>query len=399
MALSTTLQLGLGIRPAPLPQMRATRHATVARQAVTAHAASSTQLPGGILPLAHTPRVCGRSSKAGRSLRLVRRLSGQKLSEEIIEYHGEPEEPTYNLKYLYDGGCTVCMSLVAMLKSRRGHEGIYFEDIADPNYSPRRNQGISYADAMDTIHVIKRDGEIIKGMDALTALYQQVGLGWVFVLARLPILNKIAEFIYRLISKNRLAMGNSMDAIMAVGRINMEKEGTGTCEEGGECRAKEEPEPDPETPSEEGKEDDTPPPIYGSWNDKLNVLGIYTYGRGAGLRAAPIDTTTGNFLVPGRSVRLESHDFDTLITAIDSLINQFQWKGVIGLGLPQLLSDREPNEWMSVDLQTRTMEMNMWRSKLEFQEELKVGQQSIQGGEEKGGSQAQECQVLGFWQW
>lgn len=48
-----------------------------------------------------------------------------------------------------------------MLKSRRGHEAIYFEDISSPDYSPRRNSGISYADAMDTIHVIKKDGSVV----------------------------------------------------------------------------------------------------------------------------------------------------------------------------------------------------------------------------------------------
>ena len=50
---------------------------------------------------------------------------------------------------------------VKMLKSRRGHEAIYFEDISSPDYSPRRNSGISYADAMDTIHVIKKDGSVV----------------------------------------------------------------------------------------------------------------------------------------------------------------------------------------------------------------------------------------------
>ncbi len=29
----------------------------------------------------------------------------------------EPEEPDYNLKYLYDGGCSVCMSLVSSSSS------------------------------------------------------------------------------------------------------------------------------------------------------------------------------------------------------------------------------------------------------------------------------------------
>jgi hypothetical protein len=31
----------------------------------------------------------------------------------------------YKLKYLYDGGCTVCNALVKLLKSKRGHEKIW----------------------------------------------------------------------------------------------------------------------------------------------------------------------------------------------------------------------------------------------------------------------------------
>jgi len=35
----------------------------------------------------------------------------------------QPEN--WELKYLYDGGCTVCNSLVKLLKSKKGHEKIW----------------------------------------------------------------------------------------------------------------------------------------------------------------------------------------------------------------------------------------------------------------------------------
>lgn len=35
----------------------------------------------------------------------------------------QPED--WQLKYLYDGGCTVCNSLVKLLKSKKGHEKIW----------------------------------------------------------------------------------------------------------------------------------------------------------------------------------------------------------------------------------------------------------------------------------
>jgi len=317
--------------------------------------------------------------------------------ENFIE-DDEPVEPRWKLKYLYDGGCTVCLSLVKMLQSRRGASEIFFEDIASPEYSAVRNKGITYEDAMATIHVLKPDGQVLLGMEALRALYSQVGLGWVFRLAQLPLLNKAAEIIYSLISKNRMALGSGMDAVMAVGRISMERSGTGTCEADGECRAKDE-EPKPQAEGEkkdergDGDEEDGSrkpvEPILGSWIDHEHVLGIYTYGKGEGLRAAPIDVESGKFLVPGHSIRLKSHDFETLITAIDELISKFQWKGAIGLGLPGLLSrrDKVANEWLPESLRG-SINMSTRRSKWEFEHELKTACNHdvvVMGGSEANG--------------
>lgn len=66
--------------------------------------------------------------------------------------------------------------------------------------------------AQATIHVIKRDGTIVKGLDGVRVLYDAVGLGWVMQLAKLPVLGEFAEMIYKIISKNRMAIGGGMDA-------------------------------------------------------------------------------------------------------------------------------------------------------------------------------------------
>lgn len=55
----------------------------------------------------------------------------------------KPEGPSYSYKYLFDGGCSVCTSVVAMLKSRKGHENIYFEDISLPSFKPAKVQGLT----------------------------------------------------------------------------------------------------------------------------------------------------------------------------------------------------------------------------------------------------------------
>ena len=58
-----------------------------------------------------------------------------------------------------------------MLRGRRGHEQIYFENIVAPTFSSEVNAGISKEEAMATIHVIKRDGTVERGMQALETLY------------------------------------------------------------------------------------------------------------------------------------------------------------------------------------------------------------------------------------
>ena len=65
------------------------------------------------------------------------------------------------LKYLYDGDCALCRSLKAMLERQdKGRGIINFIDIADLDYDPEQNEDIEYEMAMDTIHAIKRDGEV-----------------------------------------------------------------------------------------------------------------------------------------------------------------------------------------------------------------------------------------------
>ena len=91
---------------------------------------------------------------------------------------------------------------------------------------------------MATIHVIKsKDATTMTGMEALTALYDITGMGWLFKLAKLPVLSRAAEIAYKVVSKNRQSMGGAADGLLALGRINMEEKGEGSCTDlEGECR-------------------------------------------------------------------------------------------------------------------------------------------------------------------
>lgn len=239
-----------------------------------------------------------------------------------------------------------------MLKSRPGNERIYFENIVDPAFSPQQNEGITKTVAMATIHVIKAsDGSIVRGLDALELMYGVVGLGWVLQLAKLPLIKEIAELIYKFLSKNRLVIGGGMDAVMALGKINMEQKGEGSCAEDGECRdgyskpAEDADQPAPPASATGGAaavEAAAAPAavIRGSALDRLHIFGIYLAqgGGGAGrLMAAPVDVESGKLLGEQQTLQLEDTSIETVAEGVKQMLGAADWRGVVGVSMPGLL--------------------------------------------------------------
>ena len=254
-----------------------------------------------------------------------------------------------------------------MLRSRRGGNRIYYENIVADGFSSEANSGISKADALATIHAIRsKDGTILRGLEALTAMYDLVGLGWVFQLARLPGLSQAAEILYKLVSKNRTALGTGMDSVsgglLSLSRIAMEQRGEGSCAEDGECRegysktpaaagptsaAAGSAAPKHSGPAGSSQAADSgaaaapgePVRVRGSALDRQHILGVYYTSRDGSsyLRAAPVDVVSGTLLAPEEKLQLSTYDVESLIDGVKTLIGKLQWDGVIGVGLPGLL--------------------------------------------------------------
>lgn len=94
---------------------------------------------------------------------------------------------------------------------------------------PLNAQGISYDEAMETIHAIRPDGTVAQGTNAIKEMYAAVGLGWLIWLMELPIATKLVDLIYEYLSKNRISLGNSMDMLLAGKKLDMSKQGVTTC--------------------------------------------------------------------------------------------------------------------------------------------------------------------------
>ena len=161
------------------------------------------------------------------------------IDEDALESLTFDQEEKWNLKYLYDGECDMCLQLVSTLKSKDGAEGrIKFVNIASLSYNPRDNDGVTYEEARETIHAIKRDGTIITGPDALRALYGAVGWGWIANVMALPIVDQIVDVFYKIVAKYRLPMSGAMNTLTAMRRVTLTDAGVEHCiDDEEECEA------------------------------------------------------------------------------------------------------------------------------------------------------------------
>jgi len=126
-------------------------------------------------------------------------------------------ENNWKVKYLYDGDCDMCNQLMSTLKERDGGQGrIKFVNIANLTYDSTEHEGVTYEDAMETIHAISRDGTIFTGPDALQQLYSAVGWGWIASLMALPIVDKVVDIFYKILAKYRIPLSGTLTAMRRV---------------------------------------------------------------------------------------------------------------------------------------------------------------------------------------
>lgn len=148
-------------------------------------------------------------------------------------------EDAWQVAYLYDGDCDMCQQLMATLRARDGDaHRIKFVNIASMSYDPRANEGVTYEEAMATIHAIKRDGTIITGPDAIRELYSTVGWGWIAAFMALPVIDQLVEAFYQVVAKYRLPLSGAVGTLTAMRRLKLTDEGVEHCvDDEEECEA------------------------------------------------------------------------------------------------------------------------------------------------------------------
>lgn len=119
----------------------------------------------------------------------------------------QSSKPTWKIELLYDGECPLCMREVNFLRRKDGGRGIVnFVDIADPNYQPEAHGGVDFETAMGRIHGVLPDGTVIKNVAVFRRVYEELGMGWIYAITKLPVLGAIADWLYGIWADWRLPL-------------------------------------------------------------------------------------------------------------------------------------------------------------------------------------------------
>lgn len=130
----------------------------------------------------------------------------------MLSQNQEKKTQSWQIKLLYDGECPLCLREVRFLQKKDAGRGLVnFVNIADDNYAPEDNNGISYEEAMGRIHAILADGTIVKNMEVFRRVYDILGMGWIYAWTKIPLLKTIIDLIYTLWAKLRLKFTGRSD--------------------------------------------------------------------------------------------------------------------------------------------------------------------------------------------
>ncbi len=128
------------------------------------------------------------------------------------DHESELGAPSWRIKLLYDGECPLCVREVNFLTRRDAGRGIIkFIDIASLDYNPQNHGGIDYATAMGRIHGILADGTVIKNVEVFRQAYENLGMGWVYSITKVPVLGAIADWLYGIWADWRLKITGRPD--------------------------------------------------------------------------------------------------------------------------------------------------------------------------------------------
>lgn len=114
--------------------------------------------------------------------------------------HRQPA--TYPLTLYYESACPLCNAEMTNLMLRNTEGLLCFTDVSAPAFNDVP-AGTTKQDLLDLIHARTVDGRVIKGVEVFRLAYDAVGLKGISSAMRLPVLGRLAEWVYPLLARNR----------------------------------------------------------------------------------------------------------------------------------------------------------------------------------------------------
>ena len=108
----------------------------------------------------------------------------------------------YPLTIYYESACPLCNAEIINLKSRNSAALLRFIDVSAPGFVPPLGS-LTQHDLLGAIHAQRADGAVVKGVEVFGLAYNAVGVQWIGVLIRWPLLGAIAAGSYRLLARIR----------------------------------------------------------------------------------------------------------------------------------------------------------------------------------------------------
>ncbi|WP_414575332.1 thiol-disulfide oxidoreductase DCC family protein [Anabaena sp. CCY 9402-a] len=119
---------------------------------------------------------------------------------------------SWKIKLLYDGECPLCLREVNFLQKQDAGRGIVaFVDIAADDYTPENHGGVNFETAMGRIHAVLPNGSVIKNVEVFRRVYEELGMGWVYAVTKLPIIGALADTLYSIWADWRLSLTGRPD--------------------------------------------------------------------------------------------------------------------------------------------------------------------------------------------
>jgi predicted DCC family thiol-disulfide oxidoreductase YuxK len=127
------------------------------------------------------------------------------------------------LNILYDSKCNVCKLEIDFLRRRdqRLHGSstrLKFTDLESEDYDSEdpANGHIDYETGMKAMHAVTPEGKVVVGVPVFQLAYEQVGLGWLLAVTKVPVLKVIFDLGYDIFAayRTRVTRGQSVPALV-----------------------------------------------------------------------------------------------------------------------------------------------------------------------------------------